>query len=447
MRLLLPTILACACLATPPARALVNRRTPVVEAVERVMPCVVNIGTERRVKTTYTDPLMRFRNDLLDEFFSSFFGSPPIPGYRYVHSLGSGVIVHPDGYILTNYHVIERASRIRVLMSDETTYEAQFLAGDEVSDIALIKVEAPAPLPAVAFAEDDDLLLGETVICMGNPYGLADSVTVGVLSAKNREARYGDRVLYRDILQTDAAVNPGNSGGPLLNINGELIGINVAIYQKAENIGFAVPVKRARALLSRWFSPGARKLWLGFEPTETNGEVRVLRVDPGGPAAGLSLKEGDRLKRVNDTAVSTLFDFNRALLAVRPGEKARVALDDGRELDLELVSLPKPDGARLALDRLGIEFDAGSSAQAQSVFPAGLFVKSVARSSSAARAGLLPGMLVMRINETELRSMDDAGLALESVRENDPVRLDVVKLIPAENFTLAQRSQLHVVAD
>ena len=233
-------------LSTPMSPAVANRRTPVVEVVSEVLPSVVNIGTEKIVKVRYTDPSRRVRGDLFDEFFSEFFGPPVKEGYRRSNSLGSGVIIDPRGYILTNYHVIERASVIRVTLSDESKYEAVFVAGDEISDLALIKIEPLKPLKAVTFGKDDDLLLGETVIVLGNPFGLAQTVTVGVLSAKNREARYEGEILYRDILQTDAAVNPGSSGGPLVNIDGQVIGISVAIYREAQNIGFALPVSRVR---------------------------------------------------------------------------------------------------------------------------------------------------------------------------------------------------------
>ena len=260
------------------APAVANRRTPVVEVVAEVLPSVVNIGTEKMVKVRYTDPSRRVRGDLFDQFFSDFFGPPRKEGYRRSNSLGSGVIIDPRGYILTNYHVIERASIIRVTLSDESKYEAVFLAGDEINDLALIKIDPAKPLKAVMFGKDDDLMLGETVIVLGNPFGLAQTVTVGVLSAKNREARYEGEILYSDILQTDAAVNPGSSGGPLVNIDGEVIGINVAIYREAQNIGFAVPIKRVKALLAHWMTPRIiSKTWPGFDAEDTNGVLTVVR--------------------------------------------------------------------------------------------------------------------------------------------------------------------------
>jgi serine protease Do len=442
----------CLLLSGDGAMAKVDRRTPVVEAVERSMPTVVNIGTEQMVRTLYSDPLQRFRGDLLDEYFRNFFDTPPTPGYRLTHSLGSGVVVDPDGYILTNYHVIERASRIRVLLSDDQIHEAQLLAGDPISDLALIKIDTDKPLPAVAFASDEDLLLGETVICLGNPFGLAHTVTVGVLSAKNREARYGGEVLYRDILQTDAAVNPGNSGGPLLNINGELIGINVAIYQEAQNIGFAVPVARVRALLTQWFGPRLlKKATLGFEPVTTGGVVRVGHVEPGSAADAAGVREGAAIVSVNDRPVSDVFEFNQALLPVRIGDKARLEMKNGdlkQPAEIELVALPKPSGEKLARERLGIEFDdPGSRPNLMQYYRTGLPLGRVIDDGCAARAGLKAGPLVTRINDIEIRSLDDVGLALEHVKKGDAVVLSLATIVQENVFIIAQTSQVRLTAD
>jgi serine protease Do len=433
--------------------AKVDRRTPIVEAVERSMPAVVNIGTEQMVRTLYSDPLQRFRGDLLDEFFRNFFDTPPTPGYQTTHSLGSGVVVDPDGYILTNYHVIERASRIRVMLEDDELYDAALLAGDPISDLALIKIESGGRLPAVAFAEDDDLMLGETVICLGNPFGLAHTVTVGVLSAKNREARYGGEVLYRDILQTDAAVNPGNSGGPLLNINGELIGINVAIYQQAQNIGFAVPVKRVRALLTQWFSPRLlKKATLGFEPVPSlQGGLVVGTVEPGSAAAKAGLREGAAIRTVNGVPVQDVFGFNKSLLPVEVGSPVAMAIQDGdlqRVVDVTLVALPKPSGEKLARELLGIEFDdPSSSPNLMSYYRTGLPLGEIINGSPASRAGVQPGPLVTRINDIEIRSLDDVGLALENVKAGDTVTLSLATIVQQNVFIIAQTSQVRLVAD
>jgi len=440
-------VLALAPLLAVDSPASQNRRTPVVEAVDRALPSVVNIGTERLVQVQYRDTQRRLRGDLFDQLLREFFGVPPPPGYQVRHSLGSGVIIDPDGYILTNYHVIERASVIRVTLADESQYFANFLAGDEISDLALIKVEAgDEPLPAIRLAPDDDLLLGETVIALGNPFGLAQTVTVGVLSAKNREAVWKGEVLYKDILQTDAAINPGSSGGPLLNIEGDLIGVSVAIYPEAQNIGFAVPVKRARALLTRWFSPRLlKKIWLGFEVDSEEGKVVVREVEPESPATAVQLRDGDVIKAVEGNLVSSLFDFNKAMLACDEGDEIRLDVERGgvvRPVDMVLAALPRASGEQLAARLLGLGLMEGpefSAAGVQSLRK-GLFVKEVVTGGPAQRAGLQPGLFITRIGEVDIGTLDDVAVALEHARPGDTVMLTVVNVVESDAFIMAQSS-------
>jgi S1-C subfamily serine protease len=439
-------------LATSLVPAATTRRTPVVEAVEKVMPSVVNIGTERMVRRVYSDPRMRYRGDMLDLFFKDFFGSPPAPpSYQTKHSLGSGVIISADGFILTNYHVIERASRIRVMLSDESTHEARVLAGDELNDLALIKIDPEAPLPAVAFAEDDDLFLGETVITLGNPFGLAHTVTVGVLSAKNREARYNGEVMYRDILQTDAAVNPGNSGGPLLNTDGELIGINVAIYQDAQNIGFAVPVKRAKTLLTRWLTPRMiNDRWPGFDLEKLEDRILIRRIDRNSDAYAQGLRNGHLVEAIEGEPVSDLYTINQKLLTYGLGEKVNMTvrvMNEPRTFTLPITAAPKPSGEFLAKDLLGLVFDCSEkAAKLTAHYRSCLIVKEVMEDSPAYRAGLRKDMMVSSINDKELQSIADVGMALERVNRGDQVKVEVISIVEHETFMLAQTTALNVIA-
>lgn len=429
-----------------------NRRTPIVEAVEKAMPSVVNIGTERMVRKVYSDPRMRSRGDMLDLFFQDFFGTPPAPpDYRMKHSLGSGVIISTDGYILTNYHVIERASRIRVMLSDESTHEARVVAGDEVNDLALIKIDAEEPLPAVAFAKEDDLFLGETVITLGNPFGLAHTVTVGVLSAKNREARYNGQVMYNDILQTDAAVNPGNSGGPLLNIDGELIGINVAIYQDAQNIGFAMPVKRAKVLLTRWLTPRMiNNSWPGFDLEEYNHLIQIRQIDPNSTAYEKGLRNGDVLAYIEDQPATSLYDINRKLISYEVGREASMSFKLGDEIktfSLPITAVPAPSGERLAKDLLGLVFDCSEKASKLTAhYRSCLIIKDVIKDSPADMAGLKPDMMISTINDKELQSIKDVGMTLERVNRGDPVKIEVISMVEHDTFILAQTTALNVIA-
>jgi len=429
-----------------------NRRTPIVEAVEKAMPSVVNIGTERMVKRVYSDPRMRQRGDMLDLLFRDVFGTPPPPPeYRMKHSLGSGVIISPDGYILTNYHVIERASRIRVMLSNEETYEARVLAGDEVNDLALIKIDAEKPLPAVQFARDDDLILGETVITLGNPFGLAHTVTVGVLSAKNREARYNGQVLYRDILQTDAAVNPGSSGGPLLNIDGELIGINVAVYQDAQNIGFAMPVKRTKSLLTRWLTPRLiNNRWPGFDLDEIDDRIRIRQIDPQSEAYGKGLRNGDIVEQVENLNGHNLYQINQVLLTYDVGDEVSLTVRSGEEVKsvrVPISAVPKPSGELLAKDLLGLVFDCSvKAAEITARYRSCLIVKDVIKDSPADLAGLRPGMMVATINEKELLTIDDVGMTLERINRGDSVKIEIISIVEHDAFMLAQTTALNLIA-
>ena len=429
-----------------------NRRTPVVEAVEKALPSVVNIGTEQMVRRVYSDPRMRQRGDMLDLLLRDMFGTPPPPpDYRTKHSLGSGVIISPDGYILTNYHVIERASRIRVMLSNEQTYEARVLAGDEVNDLALIKIDADEPLPAVQFAEDDDLMLGETVITLGNPFGLAHTVTVGVLSAKNREARYNGQVLYRDILQTDAAVNPGSSGGPLLNIDGELIGINVAVYQDAQNIGFAMPVKRAKTLLTRWLTPRLiHNRWPGFDLEELDGRITIRRIDHQSEAYAKGLRNGHTIELLEGAASRSLYEMNQKLLEYEVDDTITLGVrtEEGlQEFSLPISSVPKPSGERLARDLLGLVFDCSEKAiQITARYRSCLLIKDVIKDSPADAAGLRPNMMVSSINGKELLTIDDVGMTLERVNRGDPVNVEILSIVEHDTFMLAHSTSLNLVA-
>lgn len=434
--------------AVRPAEAGYNRRTPIVEAVERASPAVVNISTERIVHNMYDDLVLNSRNEMLERRHA------PQLGDRFVdsrHSLGSGIVVDSAGYILTNFHVIERASIIRVQLADESMYEAVLLAGDPVNDLALIRIDAGRPLPAVTFADNDDLLLGETVIAMGNPFGLTHTVTVGVLSAKNREFRYGGQLLYKDILQTDAAVNPGSSGGPLLNVDGNVIGVNVSVNEEAQNIGYALPVRRVRDFLARSLSPTLlRKAWLGFEPGPRETGVEVLRIGAETPAARAGLRPGDRIDAINDQPVPDLYTFNRALINLPTGAVAQVqvrTLTGTRQVGLPLLSLPKPSGKDLAARLLGITFGTErGDLVIHPLYHTALPVASVEPDSPAARRGLRPGLFVARINDYEVSSLDDVGLALEQVRAGDPVRLHVLAVNSGENYIIRYQTTVAVAA-
>src|SRR5436190_364291 len=254
--LALPAVAAARGAESDPAR-----RSLVVEAVEKASPAVVNVSTEQIVEQRRS-PFPFPQDPFFEEFFRDF--ADPRPRRFKTTSLGSGVIVAADGTIMTNVHVIERASRIHVTLADQRELDATLVGADADADIAIVRVKAGGDLPHIPFGSSAELMIGESVIAIGNPFGLSHTVTTGVVSAVGRSLRDEDRT-YTDFIQTDASINPGNSGGPLLDIKGELIGINTAIYGKAQGIGFAIPVDRAQRVMKDLVSYGeVRHAWVGL---------------------------------------------------------------------------------------------------------------------------------------------------------------------------------------
>jgi S1-C subfamily serine protease len=276
------------------------RRSAVVIAVEEVSPAVVNIST---VVQERVGPIFPFsRDDFFRDFFPDFFTR------EYTRtSLGSGVIIDGGkGYIITNHHVVARATEIKVITADQKDYKGRVLGSDPRSDLAVLQIDVRRKLPEIRMGNSDDMMIGETVIAIGNPFGLSHTVTTGVVSALNRSVRTEERI-YRHFIQTDASINPGNSGGPLLNIEGDLIGINTAIYQKAQGIGFAIPINKAKRIVRELIREGrVRFPWLGVELQELTEELRghfnlaeegrgvlINDVTDGSPALKAGLKRGD----------------------------------------------------------------------------------------------------------------------------------------------------------
>jgi serine protease Do len=342
------------------------RQTPVVEVIRRVRGAVVNIHSERTAQGMRTDDLFNLT-----------------PSQSRVNGMGTGVLIDPRGYIITNQHVVEDVHTLRVRLPDGSASPARILARDTESDLALLKIEPRGPLPIMPLGTSSDLMVGETVIAVGNAYGYENSVTVGVVSAVSRDVTLNREVSYKALIQTDASINPGNSGGPLLNVYGELIGLNVAIRAGAQGIGFAIPVdsviRVAGGLLAQTASGlppttrrGARNeghplgaraatgltvrdevLRKAREPGATgpaadDGPPRRLVVDgvePDSPALRAGLKVGDVLLQVGDIPCVCSVDFERALLdeagTLRGGERMpfRVWRDGGeRRVDVALES-------------------------------------------------------------------------------------------------------------
>ncbi|MEQ8764414.1 MAG: trypsin-like peptidase domain-containing protein [Planctomycetota bacterium] len=289
-----------------------NRKTPVVQVVERFGDCVLSVSTARHRRSRSIFELNRQDS-----------------------GLGSGVIIDPAGYVITNAHVIAGADAIDVKLLDGRELPARLMKSDPDNDLALLKIDANEPFPYIPFGNSDDLLIGETVIALGNPYGLSNTVTTGVLSAKNRSVPTGNGHNYDDFLQTDASINPGNSGGALLNINGELVGINTAILRQGQGIGFAIPVDRVSRVLPDLIDlPVARGLSIGADfdtITGRNGEpeIVVASVETDSSAARYGLRQGDKIRRLDGERVETLLDFKKQLLEKEAGDTLSLAVERG----------------------------------------------------------------------------------------------------------------------
>ena len=407
------------------------RRTPVVVAVGKVGPAVVNISTEK-VVVGRSDPFFAFRDRFFDEHFREFFERHARPRRYRTTSLGSGVIIDPEGYAVTNEHVIRRASRIQVTLSDGTNHEGRLLSSDPDSDLALIKIDARKPLPAIVMGRSDDLMIGETVIALGNAFGLQNTVTTGVVSAKNRSVMLGGQEAYAGLIQTDAAINPGNSGGPLVNINGELIGINVAIRAKAEGIGFAIPIDRVRDVLTGLFNyrvikktyigirvSNAATTAIGGHATAGRSGVAVTAVDGGSPAAQAGLRTGDIVTQVDKKPVRDRIAFFKSMLGKDIGQRVVLHVRRGdREHDLPVTvgHVPKPSAAALTRRKLGLSLQAMTQQLAPSFGlrrPVGLLVTGIERGGPGERAGLRRGDVIVRFGPLEINTMERLAIVLE----------------------------------
>jgi serine protease Do len=417
-------------------------RDPVVIAVQKVVPAVVNISTEHLARRTYRDPF--------EDLWRQFFGQPRRPDAEGSQSLGSGVIVDEDGWIVTNFHVTRRADKINVVLSDGSQYEARYVSGDEKNDLALLKIDAKKPLPYVEIAGDQEPLLGETVIAIGNPFGLDHTVTKGIISAKNRRYDAGD-VTFEDILQTDAAINPGNSGGPLINTRAQLVGINMAILSQAEGIGFAIPARRVANMLVMWFSPEKRaRLWVGLQFKREPGKVLISDVQADSPAAKAGLAVNDRVVAVDNVKYSAVLPMLRHFLHKKAGDVLQFAIErDGKPagagkpltFEVKLAALPKLSADDLLWKRFGLHVQLLTRELADALgIPAmqGVLVSDVERGGPGAAAGFRRGIVITHVGGEEFQSIDQLAEQLAGIKSGDMVSMAVFITEQRGGFTVTQ---------
>ncbi|MDG2333347.1 MAG: trypsin-like peptidase domain-containing protein [Myxococcota bacterium] len=378
------------------------RRTPTVRAVEKVGPSVVSITTQQLEEVQ--NPFSRLSPSPKPERYYSNLFDERAPSST--HDLGSGVIISSQGHILTNEHVIRRARRVSITLADGRSFAARVIGADPTNDIAVLEVETDESLPWAAPGSSADIMVGEPVIAIGNPFGFANTVTTGVISATNRSFRAG-QLTFHGFLQTDASINPGNSGGPLLNAEGSLIGINTAIYQGAEGIGFAIPIDAARRVVNELIEHGeVHPVTLGIDfqdldpalrevmglPTTMNGSL-INRVRPGGPAEIAGIRRGDILTQINGQNIQSARQLYEVLETTTPEQRLQVYfLRDGKTMDVTLVAreIPENVAAELASRLMGL----GLAWRDQ----IGFEISTVRPQSPAAAIGLLPGDYLLAVN-------------------------------------------------
>lgn len=384
-----------------------NRMTPVVRAVHDASPAVVNIQGQKSVVETEASRQIS----------------------KQVNGMGTGVLIDPRGFILTNYHVVDGVRRINVTLSTGQAFIAKVVARDSQTDLAIIRISAPFELPVITMGTSQGLMPGETVIAVGNAFGYENTVTTGIISALHRNVQVNETQQYLDLIQTDASINPGNSGGPLLNIDGEMIGVNVAVRAGAQGIGFAIPVDNALDVATRLISiEQLDNNWHGMATismSKVGGSVTVARVERDSPADSCGITRGDLIERIGTVSIRRPIDIERALLGHRSGERIPVYVrraDQELKLDLILagkdsttatqtvVSEPSDSFDEATWQTLGLVFEEESPRELRErhlPYEGGMRIVSVRPGSSAAEQGVRKGDILVRFHRWSTVSKAD----------------------------------------
>jgi serine protease Do len=432
-----------------------------VSVVKATQPAVVNIRVEKSVKGSGGfpgTPDEMFNNPFFEHFFGPQTPRSPSRQYRQ-QGQGSGFIISRDGFILTNNHVVEDADTITVRLSDEREFKAKLIGTDPQSDVALIQINDSGRLPALTLGDSDALEVGEWVIAIGNPFGLSQTVTVGVVSATGRN-RMGINE-YESFIQTDAAINPGNSGGPLLNTRGEVVGINSALFSRTGGymgIGFAIPINMVKAIQGQLQKQGkVTRGWLGvaiqdvdenlaksFDLKEARG-ILVSDVQADSPAASAGLRQGDVILRLDNIVLKDVSDLRNRVALIVPGTKATLRIiREGQEKDIEIAIGEQPanlgamaqksDGTGM-LSQFGLTLQNLTPEIAEQLgyekSQTGVIISAVEPGSPAATAGLEAGNLIEEVNKQKIGSIQQ--LQAELKKSSHPKR--VLLRVRSGNFS------------
>jgi serine protease Do len=444
--------------AVPVFCAMVPPEHTFADVVERITPAVVNIATSKSVRRSAGSPEFPFPQpppgSPFEDFFREFFDQDRAPedAPRRTASLGSGFVVDPAGYVVTNNHVIAEADEISVVFGDDSTYEAELIGHDSKTDLALLKITGDKPFPAVTFADSDKVRVGDWVIAIGNPFGLGSTVTAGIVSARSRDIRAGP---YDDFLQVDAPINRGNSGGPSFNLNGEVIGINTAIFSPSGGnvgIGFAIPANLAVPVIESLKEDGrVKRGWLGVRIQTVTDEIAeslgldeaagalVASVTPDGPAEAAEITPGDVILEFDRKPINRMRGLPRIVAETPIGKEVEVVVwRRGEQMTFgvtlgelpeeeELAALPAPDvevpSASAAIDPLGVtvatitdelrtRFELTEDVQ-------GVVILEVAEGGAASKESLRPGDIIVEVGQEEVNSPPEVAAKVGQAQQED----------------------------
>jgi serine protease Do len=428
-RLSIVCMVGLAALGGSPAGASEARRSAIVIAVESQKDSVVNIHGQKMVP-------------------SDGEGAGEL---RRVNGMGTGVVLDPRGYVVTNFHVVEGVKRIEVTLSSGRTVAATLVSHDPRTDLAVIKVDSDVPLQVARIGTSSDLMIGETVLALGNAYGYEHTVTRGIISALHRDVEVSRTQRYDDLIQTDASINPGNSGGPLLNIDGEVIGINVAVRAGAQGIGFAIPIDHVLDIVSQLLSvERLAHTWHGLVVKADGSRGAVVEaVHRRSPAEFVGMRAGDLTKRIGDVAVTHQLDIERALLGRKPGERVPVTVvRAGAEEQVEM-SLAARQRDMVSVDErcwreVGLRLEpvpAASVQKLQSRYRGGLLVAEVRPDGPAVEQGIRKGDILVGLHVWETIEPDNMAYILDRAEQDH--------LNPIKFYVLRGRETLfgHIVSD
>jgi serine protease Do len=400
-------------------------RTPLsfADLAEKLKPTVVNISTTKTVRGGSMRSPFGQGNPFGDEFFDRFFGDTPQREFKQ-RSLGSGFIISADGYIITNNHVVEQVDKIIVKLSDGKEYEAKVIGKDAKTDIALIKIKATDSLPVAETGDSDKLRVGDWVVAIGNPFGLEQTVTAGIVSAKGRVIGAGP---YDNFIQTDASINPGNSGGPLFNMEGKVVGINTAIVAQGQGIGFAIPISMAKSILPDLKSTGkVTRGWLGVSVQDITEDIAksmklkdrngalVADVFTGDPADKAGMKAGDVVTEINGKKIKDTHELLMMIAGFRVGEAVVIkAIRDGQEKVFNITVAERKDqeiAGRQGGNAYGMvvqEITPDIAKHLGLSVKRGVIVVDVQEGSAAEEVGIQPQDIILQINKAKIESMKD----------------------------------------